>query len=121
KPLSHIFAPFFFIYIGLLLNIETLFRKEVLWIVLIIIVVSFTGRIISGYLTGDPKLNKFIIGLGMTPIGEAGLIFAMFGKQNGIIDNTILSATVATLVIVSIITPLLIKIAISFKGINDES
>ena len=65
-------------------------------------------------------MNRLIIGLGMTPIGEAGLIFAMFGKHYGVIDNTVLSAVVSALVIAAIITPILIKYSIKFHGINHD-
>jgi Kef-type K+ transport system membrane component KefB len=120
KPLSHIFVPVFFIYIGMQLNLEKLFQFDTFIITIALLIVSFAGRIISGFLVRVKPLNKIIIGLGMTPVGEAGLIFAMFGKNFGIIDSTVLSAIVATLVIASIITPVFIKLAISSKGINYE-
>lgn len=120
KPLSHVFVPVFFIYIGLLLDIHELFHAQTLIITVALLVGSFSGRIISGYLIRGNKVNKLIIGLGMTPIGEAGLIFAMFGKATGIISNSTLSAIVSAVVIASIITPLLIKFAINKYGIHHD-
>lgn len=117
KPLSHLFVPVFFIYIGLMLKIDVLFQLKTLTLTFILLGVSFTGRIISGFFT-NKKLNKLIIGLGMTPIGEAGLIFAVFGRSADLISESALAAIVATLVISSVITPILIKLAINYKGIN---
>ncbi|MFN8769620.1 MAG: cation:proton antiporter [Neisseriaceae bacterium] len=120
KPLSLLFVPVFFIYIGLMLKVDILFQKNTLMLTLILLTISFAGRIISGFFTKKQyyKLNNLVIGLGMTPIGEAGLIFAAFGKSMGLIDEVSLAAIVATLVISSIITPILIKFAINQNGIN---
>lgn len=120
KPFAHIFTPLFFIYIGLMLNIEDLLKPNTLLITLILLCASFIGRILSGYTLQHKGLNKLIIGLGMTPIGEAGLIFAVFGKNAGLISAPILSAIVATLVISSIITPIFIKLAANRGGIHYE-
>lgn len=122
KPLSHFFVPVFFIYIGLQLNMENLFQTETLIATFTILAVSFIGRIISGYLVkgNGIKLNRLILGLGMTPIGEAGLIFAVFGKELGIVNNTVMSAVVSTLVIASIVTPIFIKLSIKRYGVHHD-
>jgi Kef-type K+ transport system membrane component KefB len=112
KPISHIFVPVFFIYIGMMLDISALFNYRTLFITMALVIASFIGRIISGYLVRGKNLNKLIIGLGMTPIGEAGLIFAMFGKNLGLINNTVFTSVVSALVIAAITTPILIKLAI---------
>jgi Kef-type K+ transport system membrane component KefB len=119
KPFSHMFTPMFFIYIGLMMNVEALFEKQTLMITIALLCASFIGRIMSGYTLKTPKkINRLLIGLGMTPIGEAGLIFAVFGKNAGLISNDTLAAIVATLVIAAILTPILTKIAVNFDGIN---
>jgi len=119
KPLSHLFVPVFFIYIGLMLKVDTLLHVDTLLLVAFILILSFIGRLISGFfIRPSRKLNSLVIGLGMTPIGEAGLIFAMFGKNMGIISENSLAAIVASVVIAAVITPILIKIAINYKGIH---
>lgn len=122
KPLSHFFVPVFFIYIGLQLNMENLLQKDTLIATFTILAISFIGRIISGYLINDNgvKLNRLVLGLGMTPIGEAGLIFAVFGKSLGIVNNTVMSAVVSTLVIASIVTPIFIKLSIKRYGVHHD-
>ncbi len=120
KPLSHFFVPVFFIYIGFILDIKALFKFDVLIITVVLLFVSFAGRILSGFFAKGSGLNKSLIGLGMTPIGEAGLIFAIFGNNLGIINMTVMSAIVSTLVISSIIAPILIKISIKMKGFTHE-
>lgn len=120
KPISHLFVPIFFIYIGMMLNIDDLIHPTTLIITLALLGISFFGRILSGFVIRGEKINHLILGLGMTPIGEAGLIFAVFGKIVGIIDENVLSAIVSTLVIASILTPVLIKFAIRKYGVHHE-
>ena len=119
KPLSHLFVPIFFIHIGLMLDVSKLTNLKTLVIVGLLLGFSFIGRILSGCLIKG-NLNKLIIGLGMTPIGEAGLIFATFGKSMNLIGNTLFTAIVSSVVLASITTPILIKLAIKYKGINHE-
>ena len=118
KPLSHVFVPVFFIYLGLLLDIRQLFSPTTLIITLALLTTSILGRVISGYFIKDKNINHLILGLGMVPIGEAGLIFAMFGESLGIISIATLSAIISSVVIAAIITPLLIKYAINKYGIH---
>ncbi len=118
KPLAHLFVPVFFIYIGIMLNVSALFHFQTLMITFVILLFSFFGRIISGYCVHNNHLNKILIGLGMTPVGEAGLIFAIFGKNAGIIDDNVLVSIVSVLVLSAIITPVFIKLAIKYKGVN---
>lgn len=80
-----------------------------------LLAVSLIGRIVSGY-TEKGKFNKILVGLGMTPIGEAGLIFAVTGNQLGIINNDIMSAVILAVVLITIVTPILIKISLKFNS-----
>ena len=121
KPISHLFVPLFFISIGLQIDLNDLFNLRTLCFCIIILSLSLISRILSGFLVGEStSLNKMIIGLGMTPVGEAGLIFAMFGKENNLINNSIFTAIVACVIIASILTPMLIRFSINRHGISHE-
>jgi Kef-type K+ transport system membrane component KefB len=119
RPISHLFVPIFFIYLGMMLNLKDLFELDTLLLTLALLIMSFLGRILSGYFIRG-EINHLILGLGMTPIGEAGLIFAIFGKMAGILNQQVLSAVVSTLVIAAIITPVLIKFSIKKYGVHHE-
>lgn len=117
KPLSNIFVPIFFTYIGLIFRVEDLANPKILCFTLAFVVISILGRIISGF-SEQNRLNKWVIGLGMTPVGEAGLIFAITGNQLGLINNEIMSSVILTLVLVTILTPILLKIAIKHQNVK---
>lgn len=115
KPLSNIFVPIFFTYIGLIFKLSDLAKPKIVLFAVSLLAVSLIGRIISGY-TEKGKFNKILVGLGMTPIGEAGLIFAVTGNQLGIINNDIMSAVILAVVLITIVTPILIKISLKFNS-----
>jgi len=118
KPISHLFVPIFFINIGMMFDITDLLNQRTLIITFALLGISFLGRILSGYFIRGKNINHLILGLGLTPIGEAGLIFAAFGKEVGLIDERLLSAIVSALVIAAIITPILIKFSVKRYGIH---
>lgn len=115
KPLSNIFVPIFFTYIGLIFKLSDLAKPKIVLFAVSLLAVSLIGRIVSGY-TEKGKFNKVLVGLGMTPIGEAGLIFAVTGNQLGIINNDIMSAVILAVVLITIVTPILIKISLKFNS-----
>ncbi len=61
-----------------------------------------------GLVTGD--VRKSIVGWGMVPRGEAGLIFAALGKSLGVISERVFGI----LVIVIILTTLVVPSVLSF-------
>jgi Kef-type K+ transport system membrane component KefB len=117
KPLSNIFVPIFFTYIGLIFNLDDLFSLPIVLFAVALIGISILGRVISGY-SEQSRLNNLVIGLGMTPIGEAGLIFTMTGNQLGLISDEIISSIVLALVVITVLTPVLLKIAMHKHGVK---
>ena len=50
-----------------------------------------------------------LVGFGMVPRGEIGVIFALTGLQLKIINNTMFTAILMMVIITSIITPIMIN------------
>ncbi|MFA5184755.1 MAG: cation:proton antiporter [Patescibacteria group bacterium] len=55
------------------------------------------------------KANKWIVGFGMVPRGEVGLIFAMIGKTLGVIDERMFSVIVIMVIVTTLLTPPLLS------------
>ncbi len=81
-----------------------LFRSKVLGIALVITVVAFLSKLVSGIVAG-PGVNKYIVGWGMAPRGEVGLIFAMIGKQLGVISEELFSVVIIMVILTTLLTP----------------
>ncbi len=103
EPLAHFFVPIFFIITGMNVKLETLFDSKILLVALAITLVAVIGKYVSGFVAG--KVNKQIVGFGMVPRGEVGLIFASIGSSLGVITKEVFSVIVIMVILTTLITP----------------
>lgn len=103
EPLGFFLAPIFFVLTGMDVKIETLFNLPILVVALGITVVAFAGKIAAGLVAG--KVDKWIVGVGMIPRGEVGLIFAASGKALGVVNDQIFSMIVIVVILSTLLTP----------------
>lgn len=103
EPLGHFLVPIFFIMTGMAVKLETLFDTSILLVALGITVTAFIGKIIAGFAAG--KVNKSIVGWGMVPRGEVGLIFAAIGKSLGVVSDEIFSVIIIMVIFTTLLTP----------------
>lgn len=106
-PIGHLFIPLFFIYTGMQVDLKTLFDLHALQIALVVTLIAFAGKLISGLVAGP--VNKWIVGWGMAPRGEVGLIFAVVGKQLGVIDAQTFSIIIIMVMLTTLLTPLILS------------
>ncbi len=103
QPLGYFLVPIFFVLTGMEVRIETLFNVRILLLALAISVAAFGGKIISGFTAG--RVRKSIVGWGMVPRGEVGLIFAATGKALGVFPDDIFSMMVIVIMFTTILPP----------------
>jgi len=103
QPLGYFLVPIFFVLTGMEVRIETLFNARILLLALAISVAAFGGKIISGFAAG--RVRKLIVGWGMVPRGEVGLIFAATGKALGVFPDDIFSMMVIVIMFTTILPP----------------
>ena len=53
--------------------------------------------------------NKWVVGMGMVPRGEVGLIFAGIGKGLGVVDAEMFSVIIIMVLLTTLVTPPLLK------------
>ncbi|MFH1789616.1 MAG: cation:proton antiporter [bacterium] len=104
EPLGNFLIPIFFVMTGMTVKIETMFDFKVLGLAIGITIVAFFGKIIAGFVAGK-GVNKTIIGFGMVPRGEVGLIFAVIGKSLGVVTDEIFSIIVIMVILTTLLTP----------------
>lgn len=112
--LGLIFVPLFFVMTGMSVKIETLFNLSVLGIALGITAAAVIGKYISGYAAG--RVNKPVVGFGMVPRGEVGLIFAATGKALGLVNEQVFSVIVIMVVLTTLLTPPILTLLLKQKG-----
>jgi len=103
EPISLFLVPIFFVMTGMTVQIETLFDSHILLVALAITATAFAGKIVSGLVAG--KVQKWIVGFGMVPRGEVGLIFASIGLSLGVLKPEAFSVIVVMVLLTTLLTP----------------
>ena len=114
-PFEAVFAPLFFVLIGVQVRLETFLDKQVLLFSLCLLVAAIIGKLLSG-LGGNRSDDRWLIGIGMIPRGEVGLVFASVGKSLHIIPDSLFSAMVVMVVVTTFITPVWMKMQYQRSG-----
>ncbi len=102
-PLGHFLVPIFFVLTGMSVRVDVFFDAPIVLTALGITVAAFVGKIVSGIAAGNA--NKWIVGWGMVPRGEVGLIFAATGKSLGVVSDAIFSMLVIVIILTTMLTP----------------
>lgn len=110
-PLEGIFAPVFFVLMGLQVDVATFLEPSVLLTGLVLTLVAMLGKLAAG-LGAETSQNKWVVGLGLAPRGEVGLIFASIGRAIGVLDNQLFSSIIVVVLLTTLLTPPLLTWAI---------
>jgi Kef-type K+ transport system membrane component KefB len=84
-------------------DLATLADPTVVAIALGVTTAAVIGKLAAGVFAGDA--GKWVVGWGMVPRGEVGLIFAMVGKQLGVLSETMFSVVVIMVILTTLVTP----------------
>lgn len=103
EPIGYFLVPIFFVVTGMSVKLETLFDIPILLTALGITVAAFLGKIVAGFATKG--VNKWVVGLGMVPRGEVGLIFATIGKGLGVVNDSVFSVIVIVVILSTLVPP----------------
>lgn len=108
SPLESILAPLFFVLIGIQVKIESFLDWHVLLLASGLIIAAIAGKLISG-LGASRKSDRLLIGIGMLPRGEVGLVFASIGRTLGVMPDQLFSAIILMVITTTVIAPPLLK------------
>jgi Kef-type K+ transport system membrane component KefB len=103
EPLGHFLVPVFFVYTGMQVKLATLADPRLLAVAIAVSVAAIAGKVVAGLAAG--RVNRWVVGWGMVPRGEVGLIFAAIGKQVGVVDEALFSIIVAMVILTTLATP----------------
>jgi Kef-type K+ transport system membrane component KefB/predicted amino acid-binding ACT domain protein len=109
-PVGHLFVPVFFLQIGIDAEIGAFGRPAVLGVAAVLLVVATIGKLLSPVGAAGSPGDKLLIGLGMLPRGEVGLIFATIGLSNGVLDDDLYASLLLVVLVTTLATPQLLKL-----------
>jgi Kef-type K+ transport system membrane component KefB len=103
QPLGHFFVPLFFVFVGASVDVHTFVPRDaggwtILGLGASLIAVAVLGKFAAGYAPFWFRGRKAVIGVGMVPRGEVGLIFAQMGLTSKVAGEPIFSQGLFTAV-----------------------
>jgi Kef-type K+ transport system membrane component KefB len=112
--LGHFFVPLFFVMVGAAVDVGVLNplepgNRSTLLIGGLLILGAVVGKFLAGYAPVWFKGNKKVIGVGMIPRGEVGLIFAQTGLASGVFTPPLFSAVTMMVLVTTFMAPPLLK------------
>jgi Kef-type K+ transport system membrane component KefB len=104
------FVPIFFVAVGAAVDVRTFADPRVLLVGGALIAVAIVGKVAAGYAPFWFKGKKMVIGVGMVPRGEVGLIFAQMGLTTGVLASGLFSALTMMVMVTTFMAPPLLKL-----------
>jgi Kef-type K+ transport system membrane component KefB len=109
-PIRAILAPIFFVKIGLAIDLHTILG----WFPFALTVIACFSKLVSGWIfvPFKTKMNRLIVGVGMMPRGEVGLVVAAIGSQIGLLNNNLYSALLIAVIATTFIAPIWLQLLV---------
>jgi Kef-type K+ transport system membrane component KefB len=113
-PLTTVVVPVFFVLMGFRVDLRSFSSASVLGFAALISAAAVIGKQICGLGVLERGVDRLVIGVGMIPRGEVGLIFAGLGstlmlRGQPVLSQTTFSALVLMIMLSTFITPPLLK------------
>jgi len=107
--LANVFVPIFFVSVGAAVDVRTFGSRDVVIIGVALTAVAILGKFAAGYAPAWVRARKALIGVGMVPRGEVGLIFAQTGLVAGVINAGEYSALMLMVLVTTFLAPPLLR------------
>ncbi|GGR78363.1 cation:proton antiporter [Deinococcus sedimenti] len=110
--LESFLAPIFFVVVGLQLDLGVLGDPVVIVAGLILTVLAVIGKVVGGLLGARSmgRRQSLLVGVGMVPRGEVGLIVASLGLAAGVIGKQVYAEVLLMVLLTTVLAPLALRV-----------
>jgi Kef-type K+ transport system membrane component KefB len=107
RPIAEFLVPVFFVYTGTKVDLAVFRDSDIVFLAAAITAIALVSKLIGagGAMLGTNRRSMLIVGTGMAPRGEVGLIVAGIGLSLGIIPIDIFSVVVLMSVATTLVVP----------------
>lgn len=110
RPVASIFAPIFFVSVGASVNLSLLDPTRegapgLLGVAALLTLLAVAGKLAAGWAAPWARFRRLVVGVGMVPRGEVGLIFADIGRRAGILNEAVFGAILLMVMATTFIAP----------------
>ena len=115
RPVASIFTPIFFVSVGASVNLGLLNPRHegaagILGIAAVLTGLAIVGKMAAGWGAPWVKFRRLVVGVGMVPRGEVGLIFADMGRRAGVLNEAVFGAVLLTVMATTFVAPPALKL-----------
>ncbi|MDP8958670.1 MAG: cation:proton antiporter [Actinomycetota bacterium] len=110
RPIAFLFIPIFFLSIGAQVDVGVLIEPVVLVAGGVISLVAAAGKLVAGLGAWGRPVDRWVIGVGMMPRGEVGLIFAAIGLREALVGEVEHAIVVMMVVVTTLVAPLILNL-----------
>ncbi len=106
-PIYAFLVPYFFVVTGSLVDPRLFLQRETLWLALAVTLAAVATKALGAALgtLGLRLRSMAVVGFGMVPRGEVGLIVASIGLSLGVIERPLFSVAVVMSLLTTLLTP----------------
>lgn len=107
QPLLALLTPFFFVLTGSKIDLHQLASMEALGALAVVTAIAIVSKLLGGFL-GALSLGRAgaaIVGFGMVPRGEVGVVIASLGLAAGVFSDQMYAIIVAMSLLTAMVTP----------------
>ena len=110
---AQFFIPIFFVVVGAAVDLRSINpfdaeARKFLWIGLALTAIGIVGKVAAGFVVPG-RLRRTVIGVGMIPRGEVGLIFATIGLSTKLLSAGLYSAVALMVMLTTFVAPPLLR------------
>lgn len=110
RPIASIFTPIFFVSVGSSVNLQLLDPTRegspgILGVAAAITMLAIVGKVAAGWAAPWVRFRRIVVGVGMVPRGEVGLIFADIGRRAGILNEAVFGALLLMVMATTFVAP----------------
>jgi Kef-type K+ transport system membrane component KefB len=122
-PLLAFLTPFFFVVTGAKVNLSALASASALGMLAVVTLIAIVSKLAGGFL-GSLSLGKrgaLIVGFGMVPRGEVGVVIASLGLAAGVFDEKIYAVIVAMSLLTAMVTPPILALLLREPPVSTDT
>jgi Kef-type K+ transport system membrane component KefB len=110
RPVASIFTPIFFLSVGASVNLRLLDPSRdgaagLLGVAAVLTALAILGKLAAGWAAPWVRFRRLVVGVGMVPRGEVGLIFADIGRRAGVLNEAVFGAILLMVMATTFVAP----------------
>lgn len=112
RPLYAFLPPFFFAFIGIELELAELLEPGTLALLAGVTALAVGTKLVPAYLAARPGLGggeAALVGVGMSPRGEVGIVVASIGVAEGVVGQELFAVVVGMSILTTLMAPFVLR------------